>query len=194
MDCVVVGQNIKKLRKEKGFTQSEIAQIMNISDKTVSKWECGLGCPDVNLLGELAQILSCNIDNLIVGEIENSPQNSGNLKNLKFYICKKCGNIITSFCKMEVNCCGRNIDFSEPKKAEENEKLNLELIENELFVSSDRIMTKNNFVMFVAYLVSDKVLISKQYPEWNLETRFCNMGHGKLVWGTNKGDLYYQTL
>jgi transcriptional regulator with XRE-family HTH domain len=44
MNCDKVGKLIYNLRKEKNMTQKEIADLMNISDKTISKWERGLGC------------------------------------------------------------------------------------------------------------------------------------------------------
>lgn len=45
MDCAKVGKLILQLRKEKGLTQKNVADALNISNKTISKWECGMGCP-----------------------------------------------------------------------------------------------------------------------------------------------------
>ena len=56
MDCRKVGELIQKLRKERGWTQKYLADKMNISDRTVSKWERGLGLPDVGLLKNLSDI------------------------------------------------------------------------------------------------------------------------------------------
>jgi transcriptional regulator with XRE-family HTH domain len=53
LDCGKVGALLYRLRKEKGMTQWQVANQLNISDKTVSKWERGLGCPDVSLLGTI---------------------------------------------------------------------------------------------------------------------------------------------
>ena len=50
MDCKKIGSLIYELRKDKNMTQKQIADLMNISDKTISKWERGLGCPDISLL------------------------------------------------------------------------------------------------------------------------------------------------
>ena len=50
MDLSKVGKLISTLRKEKDMTQKQVADLMNISDKAISKWERGLGCPDVSLL------------------------------------------------------------------------------------------------------------------------------------------------
>ena len=47
MNCEKLGQLILQLRKEKGLTQQEVATQLNISNKTVSKWECGKGAPDI---------------------------------------------------------------------------------------------------------------------------------------------------
>ena len=57
MDSIKTGALIRRLRTEKGFTQRDVAEKMNISDKTVSKWERGWGCPDISLLGELAELI-----------------------------------------------------------------------------------------------------------------------------------------
>ncbi|HCR83676.1 MAG TPA: XRE family transcriptional regulator, partial [Lachnospiraceae bacterium] len=54
MDCVKIGKLIAKLRKEKNLTQRNIADALGIQNKTVSKWECGLGCPDLSLWPELS--------------------------------------------------------------------------------------------------------------------------------------------
>ena len=57
MDAEKIGKVIKDCRKEKGMTQKELAEKLMISDKTISKWERGLGCPDISFLTELSKIL-----------------------------------------------------------------------------------------------------------------------------------------
>ena len=69
MDCKKIGSLIYELRKDKNMTQKQIADLMNISDKTISKWERGLGCPDISLLPELSQILGVSIDQILSGQI-----------------------------------------------------------------------------------------------------------------------------
>ena len=61
MDNDKSGALISSLRKEKGYTQRQLAEALHVSDKAVSKWECGLGCPDVSLLGALSSVLGVNI-------------------------------------------------------------------------------------------------------------------------------------
>ena len=73
MDNEKTGRLIRELRTEKGLTQAQLAQLIHVSDKAVSKWERGLGCPDVSLLGTLSEVLEVNIDKLLQGELgENS--------------------------------------------------------------------------------------------------------------------------
>lgn len=54
MDCSKTGKLIAQLRKENKFTQQNLADALGISNKTVSKWECGLGFPDASLWADLS--------------------------------------------------------------------------------------------------------------------------------------------
>ena len=67
MDCEKLGRLILQLRKEKGLTQQEIAAQLNISNKTVSIWECGKGAPDVSLWEGLSAVLGADILKLLQG-------------------------------------------------------------------------------------------------------------------------------
>ena len=75
MDCSKVGNLIYTLRTEKGMTQKALANAMNISDRTISKWERGAGCPDVSLLRELSDILGVNIEKILLGDLEPNETN-----------------------------------------------------------------------------------------------------------------------
>ncbi|CAH0122809.1 HTH-type transcriptional activator BcrR [Paenibacillus sp. CECT 9249] len=79
MNCQKVGRLILSLRKEKNMTQKDLADLMNISDKTISKWERGLGCPDVSLLSELSKSLGVNIEKILLGELDPNEENRGNI-------------------------------------------------------------------------------------------------------------------
>ena len=69
MDAIKTGKIINYLRSLKGMTQKELAAKINVSDKAVSKWERGDGCPDVGILPLLAENLDCDVDSLIKGEL-----------------------------------------------------------------------------------------------------------------------------
>ena len=68
MDCAKVGKLIAELRKEKGLTQKNIADALGISNKTVSKWECGNGLPEVSLMLPLCEALGITVNDLLSGE------------------------------------------------------------------------------------------------------------------------------
>lgn len=68
MNSKKTGAFIAELRKEKGLTQRELAQLLNMSDKTVSKWETGEGYPEITIFPGLALALDVTTDELFKGE------------------------------------------------------------------------------------------------------------------------------
>ena len=68
MEQIKTGNFIQFLRKEKGLTQNQLAEILNVSDKTISKWENGHGLPDPSLMIPLATALGVSVNELLLGE------------------------------------------------------------------------------------------------------------------------------
>lgn len=68
MDQMRTGRFIKQLRRERGWTQSEFAERLNISEKTVSKWETGRGMPELSLLLPVSELLGVTLNELFAGE------------------------------------------------------------------------------------------------------------------------------
>ena len=68
MDCKSVGDTIATLRKKLRMTQLELATLLDVSDKTVSKWETGQGYPDITLFPRLAEVFGVSVDHLMIGE------------------------------------------------------------------------------------------------------------------------------
>lgn len=194
MDNAKIGQLIYKLRKEKHLTQLQLANQMNISDKTISKWERGLGCPDISLLAELSKIFDVDLEKLLSGELGANEVLGGNMKKMNFYICPECGNVITSMTDTNISCCGKKLKAVQPKKAEQDEKLSVEIIENEYYITSEHPMKKDHYIAFVALLTGDTLVMKKQYPEWNLQTRLPRSAHGKLLWYCTEHGLFYQLI
>ena len=194
MDCEKIGKLIYQLRKEKDMTQKQVADAMNISDKTISKWERGQGCPDVSLLRELSQILEVSIDGILSGKINLNELEGGNMNKLKFYVCPKCHNIITSTGDASISCCSRKIEPLKAKKADNDHTLEIEPVEDELYVTSRHEMKKEHYISFIAYVKGDRVIIIKQYPEWNLQFRFPKQGHGRVYLYCINDGLFYQTI
>lgn len=194
MQNMKVGNIIRTLRIERNMTQKELADKMNISDKTVSKWERGLGCPDISLISELSDLLGVDTKSLLVGDITPNDFVGGNMKNTKYYVCPTCHNISLCTGEAEVSCCGKKLTVQQMKKAGDTEKLSVEVLEDEWFVTSEHPMTKEHYISFVAIASGESIQIIKQYPEWNLELRIPKRGYGMLIWYCIKHGLFYQLL
>ena len=194
MDNQKIGELIRRLRKEKGMTQLQLAEKLHISDKTVSKWERGTGCPEISLFGALSRVFEVDVQNLLSGELQRNELLNGNMKNMRFFVCPVCGNLITSMADTEAVCCGRKLKPLVPVKAAETEKMIVEIIGNEYCISSAHEMTKEHYISFIAFLSADTVLLKKQYPEWDLQVRFPVFAHGKLLWYCTSHGLFYQVI
>ena len=68
MDQQKIGIFLKELRKERNLTQEQLAEIMNVSGRTVSRWETGSNMPDLSILVELADYYEVDIREIINGE------------------------------------------------------------------------------------------------------------------------------
>lgn len=75
MDIAKVAEAIKYLRNRAGYTQKDLAARLGVSDKAVSKWERGLGLPDVSLLGRLSVLLDTDTDSLLAGDVIHHDMN-----------------------------------------------------------------------------------------------------------------------
>jgi DNA-binding XRE family transcriptional regulator/desulfoferrodoxin (superoxide reductase-like protein) len=194
MDCKMVGRLICGLRKEKGLTQKQLADAMNISDRTVSKWERGNGCPDVSLLGELSEALGVNIEKILLGNLEPNDTDGGNMKKIKFYVCPTCGNILTSTGEAEITCCGRKLHALIPKPSDDNHSISVESIEDDYYITFSHEMSKAHYINFLAYVTSDRILLIKLYPEQSGEVRFPKLYGGKIYFGCSQHGLWVHNL
>ena len=176
MDCSKVGALIFRLRKEKGLTQKQVADCLNLSDKTVSKWERGLGCPDVNLLGELSNLFEVNIEKILNGNLEPNAPDSGNIKRMKFYVCPSCGNVITNTGNAEISCCGRKLPPLTAKPADNSHRAAIEETDGEYYVTFHHEMQKGHYISFVACITNEKLLLVKLYPEQEASVRLPKAG------------------
>ena len=186
MDQIKTGALIKQLRINSGLTQKQLADSLCVSDKAVSKWECGNGCPDVSLLTALAEVLDTDIQALLSGSIEKNESEKGDMKKLRFYVCRDCGNIITATSDAAVTCCGSRLSPIEAKKADESHQLK--------DITSDHPMTKEHYISFAAYVSDSSVMMFRQYPEWQVNITIPMYRSGKLVWYCNECGLLCQEL
>ena len=189
MDCIKTGMLIRKLRTEKGLTQKELADKMNISDKTVSKWERGCGCPDVSLLRELADLLDTGAENILSGALNENKERSGNMKKTKFYFCPDCKSIITSTGNTEAVCCGRKLLPLEASKAEGEHTIEITEVEDEYFITVPHPMTKDHYIAFVAFVSDNCCFTVRLYPEQDPEFRFPRVRNGRFFFYCTKDGL-----
>lgn len=68
MDQIRIGKFIAESRKSKNLTQRQLAETLTISDKTISKWECGKGLPEASLMLPLCEALDITVNDLLSGE------------------------------------------------------------------------------------------------------------------------------
>lgn len=99
------GQTIKNMRIRINLTQKQLAEILCISEKTVSKWETGRGMPDAGIPDSIANALSISVSELFSGDIAVNKNRNSNLQNLCFYACPVCKNTVFSMGKGSFSCC-----------------------------------------------------------------------------------------
>ncbi len=72
MDGIKIGHFLRELRNTKGLTQEQLAEILSVSNRSVSRWENGNNLPDLSLLIEIAEYFEVGIDELLDGERKKS--------------------------------------------------------------------------------------------------------------------------
>ena len=75
MDQIKIGVFLKELRKEKGLTQEQLAEVLNVSSRTVSRWETGSNMPDISILVEIAGFYDVSIPEIVQGERKSEIMN-----------------------------------------------------------------------------------------------------------------------
>lgn len=192
MDCMKVGKLIAKLRKERNQTQKNIADALGIQSKTVSKWECGAGCPDISLWQELSAILGVDMGQLMEGEITVNKPDTGNLNRTRFYVCPCCGNILFSTGGASIFCCGKKLEALKSNKLDDNPKITIEKIDYDNYITVDHPMNKENYLAFNALVTGDKIYFNRLYPEQEPCFRCPQISRAKLfIYSKDRGLMEY---
>lgn len=194
MDTYVTGLTIKNLREKKGLSQTELADMLGVSSKAVSKWETAKGLPDISLIEPLANTLSVSVMELMTGNTVINKNISSNILRSKFYVCPVCHNIIRTVGDALISCHGITLPSLEADEVDENHQITIEEVEDEHFITVNHDMTKEHYISFVAYLTYDRVQFVKFYPEGNAETRLNFRGKGFLYIYCNKHGLMKQKI
>ena len=188
------GKLIRRLRLEKEMTQKDLANILNVTEQAVSKWERGLGLPDISILPKLSEYLEVNLNDMLLGSLDENDIEKSKIKEINFYICQSCSNLIFSTGIPKISCCGRTLQKCLPEEAKEKEKMIIQEVEYDWYITSNHPMKKDNYISFSAFIVNGKIEIFSHYPEWNYELRLPRISKGKLYWYSQKEGLKYQIL
>lgn len=194
MDHYVTGTAIRQLRERKNMTQTQLAEQINVSPKTISKWETAKGLPDISLLDSIAHALSVSVTELLSGTPISNKNISANMLRSKIYVCPVCGNIIHTMGETVISCCGISLPALDTDEMDDEHRIELEPVEDELFLTVRHEMTKTHYISFLAYVTTDKFHLIKLYPEGNAQCRFKVRGSGYLYLYCNRHGLMRQRI
>lgn len=189
MDNFVTGATIRRLREAKGITQTQLAELIGVGCKAVSKWETGKGLPDITLIEPLSNALGVSVMELMSGETIINKNFSSNMLRSVFYVCPICGNIIRTTGEALISCCGIILPPLEAEDIDESHGVRLEKVEDEYFVTVNHEMIKTHYISFIAFISTDRIQFIKFYPEGNAETRLNLRGRGLIYIYCNKHGL-----
>lgn len=191
MNQYVTGTIMKQLREKNHLTQAELGKKLNVTDKTISKWENAKGYPDITLLEPIADVFGISVTELISGNAINNMNVSANMMRSKFYICPVCGNVLHAVGEAVIHCHGVLLQPAQADETDEEHMIFIEKVEDEYYVRIDHEMTKKHYISFIAAISSDRVQLVKLYPEGNAEARFKMNGVKKLYFYCNKDGLFF---
>ena len=189
MDTYISGAAIRALREKKGITQAELAALLSVSPKAVSKWETGRGLPDITLLSPLAAALGVSLVELMNGSAVVNRNVSANMRRSKFYVCPLCGNVLHGMGEAQISCCGISLPPLEAEAADGEHDISIVPVEDEYFISVQHSMTKEHFISFIAFVSDDRLQLVKLYPEWAAQARVQRRGFGEVYVYCNKHGL-----
>ena len=194
MDLEKTGELLSRLRKERGMTQKQVAGKLQISDRTVSKWERGAGLPDVSLLKDISALYGVDMEKILEGNLEEKGVEVGNMKRMKFIRCAHCGNIFWSTGGGEISCCGRKLIPLVAQETDAAHEVKIEEIDNEYYVTFTHEMTKTHYITFAALVSWDRATVVRLYPEQSGEVRLPRQRRGELYLCCSKDGLFRKRL
>ena len=194
MDQYVTGAVIRALREKAKLTQAQLAEMLNVSDKAVSKWETGRGYPDVTLLEPLAAVFRVSVAELLSGKAVTNTNISANMRRSHFYICPVCGNILHSMGQAAVSCHGIALPPLAAEEPDAAHTITLEAVEDEYFVSVRHEMSRTHYISFLAAVSDDRLQLIRLYPEGNAEACIQRRGVQTIYACCNRDGLFKLTV
>lgn len=124
MDTKRVGKSISFLRSNYGLTQKDLAMHLGVTDKAVSRWERGVGAPDISLLSKLSIVLDTDIESILEGNLSQHEQSWSGILKLDYDEGINAGTLIYNKCAVcyqlsllmlagikEIHVCGKSKDI-----------------------------------------------------------------------------------
>lgn len=193
MDQNFIGNTIRALRMKKQLTQAELAQLLHVSDKTVSKWETGKGCPDVTLWTSIARALDVSLTELACGQVVRNVNVAANVARAAWYVCPVCGNVLLGMGEAVIQCHGLRLAPLQAEAADEHHAVSITEVEDEYFVQIRHEMSKQHYISFVAAVTTDGIQLTKLYPEGSAEARFKRRTLRQILFCCNQDGLFTAT-
>lgn len=190
MNQYVTSSMIRALREKKQMTQAELAALLHVSDKTVSKWENAKGYPDTSLLESIAGVFGISVAELLSGKAISNVNISANMMRSRFYVCPVCGNVLHSMGEAAISCHGVLLTPAQAEPSDEAHKIFIEGVEDEYYARIEHDMTKQHYISFMAALSPDRIQMVKLYPEGNAEARFQMRGVKRILFYCNQDGLF----
>ena len=194
MEHYITGAAIRALREQRHMTQAQLAGLLCVSDKTISKWETCRGLPDLSLLEPLAGALHVSVPELLSGEQIINRNRGANFLRTSLYVCPVCGNVLHAAGEAAISCCGVALPPLEAEEPDEAHALQAEELDGEYVVSLPHDMSKTHFISWMARSAPDRFELVKLYPEGACQARFPLRGTGNLYWYCNRHGLFRQKL
>ncbi len=194
MNQYVTGTMIKRLREARGLTQQQLAAKLNVSDKTISKWETARGYPDISLIEPLSAALGVSVIELFSGEDVVNRNRMANMRRMKLHVCPICGNVIQSIGEAVISCCGIVLPTLEAEPADDGHRVSIEKVEDEYYVTVSHDMLKKHYISFIAAVKDDGFELVKLYPEGSAEARFKLRMVRRILFYCNRHGLYAVSL
>ncbi len=85
-----LGKNLCSIRKERRLTQQQLAELLGVQQRVISRWETGVAKPRLNHIVQLAKVLEVSLDRLVFGDETEAPENSFDIRNRRLKeLCKQ---------------------------------------------------------------------------------------------------------
>ncbi|MCQ2752385.1 MAG: TipAS antibiotic-recognition domain-containing protein [Coriobacteriales bacterium] len=194
MNQDTIALTIKKMREGAHLTQMQLATQLGVTDKTVSKWECAKGYPDITMLEKIASVLGISVSELISGVTVENSNVSANMMRTKFFVCPVCGNIIHSTGDFVANCCGLTLSSLQVQACDNKHQISIEKVEDEYYLHLDHPMSKIHYISFIVALSPDRIQLVKFYPEGSAQARFKINTVKKFMFYCNQDGFFEYTL